>query len=185
MIYYECWTHFCLRRLSMFTAAEMVDWRSRQPFGEYYVVRYHRSQPFNYAADDFRDCHIQTWRQLLVHFFPVFVQEIIDLITYNSSLRFIYTKMWLLSITIRILTMSDNGEKFLIRLQRRVVWQKFTNDQGDNRPGDGGNRDLWNLGRLLPDYTALQRRRRLPSSGLTAVKTSNHTHISITLLEIG
>jgi hypothetical protein len=32
-----------------------------------------------------------------------------------------------------------------------------------HRPGDGGSKDLWNVGKLLPDYTALQPRRQ-PSS---------------------
>jgi hypothetical protein len=32
------------------------------------------------------------------------------------------------------------------------------------RPDDGGSKDLWNVGKLLPDYTALQPRRE-PSSG--------------------
>jgi hypothetical protein len=34
--------------------------------------------------------------------------------------------------------------------------------QGDH-PDDGGSKDLWNVGKLLPDYTALQSRRQ-PSS---------------------
>jgi hypothetical protein len=32
-----------------------------------------------------------------------------------------------------------------------------------HRPDDGGSKDLWNVGKLLPDYTALQPRRQ-PSS---------------------
>jgi hypothetical protein len=32
-----------------------------------------------------------------------------------------------------------------------------------HRPDDGGSKDLWNVGKLLPDYTALQPRRK-PSS---------------------
>jgi hypothetical protein len=32
-----------------------------------------------------------------------------------------------------------------------------------HRPGDGGSKDLWNVGKLLPDFTALQSRRQ-PSS---------------------
>jgi hypothetical protein len=34
-----------------------------------------------------------------------------------------------------------------------------------NRPDDGDSKDLWNVGKLLPDYTALQPRRQ-PSSNL-------------------
>jgi hypothetical protein len=32
-----------------------------------------------------------------------------------------------------------------------------------HRPDDGGSKDFWNIGKLLPDYTALQPRRQ-PSS---------------------
>jgi hypothetical protein len=32
-----------------------------------------------------------------------------------------------------------------------------------HRLGDGGSKDVWNVGKLLPDYTALQPRRQ-PSS---------------------
>jgi hypothetical protein len=32
-----------------------------------------------------------------------------------------------------------------------------------SHPDDGGSKDLWNIGKLLPDYTALQPRRQ-PSS---------------------
>jgi hypothetical protein len=31
---------------------------------------------------------------------------------------------------------------------------------GDDRPDDGGSKDLRNVGKLLPDYTALQPRRQ-------------------------
>jgi hypothetical protein len=37
-----------------------------------------------------------------------------------------------------------------------------------HRPGDGGSKDLWNVGKLLPDYPALQPRRQ-PSSNLYTV----------------
>jgi hypothetical protein len=33
----------------------------------------------------------------------------------------------------------------------------------DHRPDDGGSKNIWNVGKLLPDYTALQPRRQ-PSS---------------------
>jgi hypothetical protein len=39
-----------------------------------------------------------------------------------------------------------------------VFWVAAT-----HRPDDGGSKDLWNVGKLLPDYTALQPRRQ-PSS---------------------
>jgi hypothetical protein len=31
-----------------------------------------------------------------------------------------------------------------------------------DRPDDGGSKDLWNVDKLLPDYTALQPRRQPP-----------------------
>jgi hypothetical protein len=33
-----------------------------------------------------------------------------------------------------------------------------------DRPDDGGSKDLWNVGKLLPDYTVLQPRRQPSSS---------------------
>jgi hypothetical protein len=32
-----------------------------------------------------------------------------------------------------------------------------------HRPDDGGSKDLWNVGKLLPDYTVLQPRRQQSS----------------------
>jgi hypothetical protein len=43
-----------------------------------------------------------------------------------------------------------------------------------HRPDDGGSKNLWNIGKLLPDYTALQLRRQAVFV-LTAVRTSNPT----------
>jgi hypothetical protein len=42
------------------------------------------------------------------------------------------------------------------------IWGSHGCEHGDS-PGDGGSKDLWNVGKLLPDYTALQPIRR-PSS---------------------
>jgi hypothetical protein len=36
----------------------------------------------------------------------------------------------------------------------------FVSDKTLYRPDDGGSKDLWNVGKLLPDYTALQPRRQ-------------------------
>jgi hypothetical protein len=48
------------------------------------------------------------------------------------------------------------------------VYQRFRDPcylhhPGDKYPDDGGSKALWNVGKLLPDYTALQPRRQ-PSS---------------------
>jgi hypothetical protein len=45
------------------------------------------------------------------------------------------------------------------------VYQRFRGScclhhQGDDDPDDGGSKYLWNVGKLLPDYMALQPRRR-------------------------
>jgi hypothetical protein len=32
-----------------------------------------------------------------------------------------------------------------------------------HRPDDGGSKDVWNVGKLLPDYTALEPRRQASS----------------------
>jgi hypothetical protein len=46
-----------------------------------------------------------------------------------------------------------------------------------HRPDDGGSKDLWNAGKLLPYYMALQPRRQ-PSS----IKNSNHIRNIVTFL---
>jgi hypothetical protein len=38
---------------------------------------------------------------------------------------------------------------------RRFIFLSFI-----HRPDDGGSKDLWNVGKSLPDYTALQPRRQ-------------------------
>jgi hypothetical protein len=43
------------------------------------------------------------------------------------------------------------------------VYQRFRGPCCLRHQRDGGNKDLWNVGKLLPDYTALQPRRK-PSS---------------------
>jgi hypothetical protein len=37
---------------------------------------------------------------------------------------------------------------------------------GCDRPDDGGSKDLWNVGKLLPDYTVLQPRRQQSSTAI-------------------
>jgi hypothetical protein len=37
---------------------------------------------------------------------------------------------------------------------------KLSRIWGSDRPDDGGSKDLWNVGKLLPDYTALKPRRQ-------------------------
>jgi hypothetical protein len=61
----------------------------------------------------------------------------------------------------------------------RLVWvyQHFRglyclhhqDDEGSHHPDDGGSTDLWNFGRLLPVYMALQPRRQ-PSSQILSMK---------------
>jgi hypothetical protein len=47
------------------------------------------------------------------------------------------------------------------------IWSSHGSEyEDDHRPDDGGSKDLWNVGKLLPDYTALQPRRQ-PSFNLT------------------
>jgi hypothetical protein len=41
--------------------------------------------------------------------------------------------------------------------------KQFPRARFTHRPDDGGSKDLWNVGKLLPDYTALQPRKQ-PSS---------------------
>jgi hypothetical protein len=56
--------------------------------------------------------------------------------------------------------------KFLVVLHA-LAWAKDTlwarpclHVCRDDHPGDGGNKHLWNVGNILPDYTALQLRRQ-------------------------
>jgi hypothetical protein len=53
----------------------------------------------------------------------------------------------------------------LVEVHQRFRGSCCLHHQGDkgDRPDDGGSRDLWNVGKLVPDYTALQPRRP-PSS---------------------
>jgi hypothetical protein len=46
-----------------------------------------------------------------------------------------------------------------------VFWVVAPCHQGDDthRPDDGGSKDLWNVGKILPDYTVLQPRRQQSS----------------------
>jgi hypothetical protein len=50
-----------------------------------------------------------------------------------------------------------------------------------HRPDDGGSKHLWNVGKLLPDYTVLQPRRQ-PSS--YNKKAEKRTHLSFSLMPI-
>jgi hypothetical protein len=48
----------------------------------------------------------------------------------------------------------------------KIVWRGRTEENKEHithRPDGGGSKDLWNVGKLLPDYTVLQPRRQ-PSS---------------------
>jgi hypothetical protein len=44
-----------------------------------------------------------------------------------------------------------------------TIWGSHGGEYED-RPNDGGSKDLWNVGKLLPDYTVLQPRRQQSSS---------------------
>jgi hypothetical protein len=50
----------------------------------------------------------------------------------------------------------------LVEVYQRIRGPCCLHHQGDRRD-DGGSKDLWNVGKLLPDYTVLQPRRQ-PSS---------------------
>jgi hypothetical protein len=58
---------------------------------------------------------------------------------------------------------STSFEHHIIQLSR--IWGSYGGEYEDgDRPDDGGSKDLWNDGKLLPDYTALQPRRQPSSS---------------------
>jgi hypothetical protein len=41
---------------------------------------------------------------------------------------------------------------YIWQIQRNSIWGSHDRD----RPDDRGSKDLWNVGKLLPDYTELQ-----------------------------
>jgi hypothetical protein len=47
----------------------------------------------------------------------------------------------------------------LVEVYRRFRSASFIHHQGIHRPDDWGSKYLWNVGKLLPDYTAQQTRR--------------------------
>jgi hypothetical protein len=44
------------------------------------------------------------------------------------------------------------------------IWGSHGGEYQGDRPDDGGSKDLWNVGKLLPDYTVLQPRRQQSST---------------------
>jgi hypothetical protein len=52
--------------------------------------------------------------------------------------------------------------------------------QGDEWPDDGGSRNLWNVGTLLPDYTALQPRRQPSSLCITSFRRAHNKTLECT-----
>jgi hypothetical protein len=71
-----------------------------------------------------------------------------------------FSKSHQMSGEVGILQLILNVKKVnnFIRKAEHLQWERLT-----HRPDDGGSKDLWNVGTLLPDYTALQPRRQ-PSS---------------------
>jgi hypothetical protein len=88
-------------------------------------------------------------------------------------------------IHIQICSIHACWSQFCIHLEMAVFWvvapcsmvevyQRFRGPC-DDRPDDGGSKDLWNVGILLPYYTALTQKTAI--FVLTAVRTSNPTCI--------
>jgi hypothetical protein len=50
---------------------------------------------------------------------------------------------------------------------------------GCDRPEDGGSKDLWNVGKLLPDYTVLQPRRQQSSQNILSENLKREYHLQI------
>jgi hypothetical protein len=68
-----------------------------------------------------------------------------------------------------VLTSSPIGTPKFSALADWVLYLgPFPNTRLTHRPDDGGSKDLWNVGTLLPDYTVLQPRRQ-PSSNWPVV----------------
>jgi hypothetical protein len=58
--------------------------------------------------------------------------------------------------------LRSRGFVWIVPVFKLPVYLPFYN-MTEDRPDDGGRKDLWNVGKLLPDYTVLQPRRQ-PSS---------------------
>jgi hypothetical protein len=77
--------------------------------------------------------------------------------------------IWYSTILSRKLNMLT---KYNLRFSRRWQWGWLSSGYGDHRPDDGGSTDLWNVGKLIPVYTALQPRRQPSSNMLTSCLTA-------------
>jgi hypothetical protein len=60
----------------------------------------------------------------------------------------------------------------LVEVYQRSRGPCCLHHQRDDRPDDGGSKDLWNVGKLLPDYMVLQPRRQQSSFLNLLVKES-------------
>jgi hypothetical protein len=72
-------------------------------------------------------------------------------------------------------------------MKTAVSWVVAPCSQGDHRPDDGGSKYLWDVGKRLPDYMALQPRRQQSSYSqswepqiLLKFKIISWIHLSIT-----
>jgi hypothetical protein len=67
-------------------------------------------------------------------------------------------------------TLTKSTLERKVHLNGKYTWTKFWTENilvlvysYAHRPDDGGSKDLWNVGKLLPDYTVLQPRRQQSS----------------------
>jgi hypothetical protein len=99
-------------------------------------------------------CCRQKWWRTIVNF------------NRNKSLEM----MWNSSIFVRFEVLTAVSTKMavfwvvapcsLVEVYLRFRGPCCLHHYGYYRPDDGGSKDLWNIGKLLPDYTALQPRRQ-------------------------
>jgi hypothetical protein len=88
-------------------------------------------------------------------------------------------------------------QKIKESVSQGLYLKSFIRSQLTHRPDDGGSKDLWNVGKLLPDYTALQPKRQpfslwrqyvspklwhLPTS-LHGAKTQNNNIVILTAVK--
>jgi hypothetical protein len=99
--------------------------------------------------------------------------QLIFLVIWKKYNKFLIG-LWINTNTAVVMAPVINFSAFLHFITEKYLW--YANTQITNPTDDGGSTDLWNVGKLIPVYTALQPRRQ-PSSYLAPWEPENTQHI--------
>lgn len=79
------------------------------------------------------------------------------------------------------LVLSDSQKLNVWKSEKGVIclWMKIAVHHRGNHPDDGGGKDFWNIGNLLPDYTMLQPRRQASSRFYLWIRNMQHFDLAI------